>query len=328
VNAGIKENKGMSAIAEVAYEAVNRLSRDLAQAAKTLTPHEARFLVDAYYLMQENRIRSDAQIRAISGGEEPEPHSMLVWLTTQNSTLENQIKRALDKWTGEQKLGLWAKSITGIGPVIAAGLLAHVNIEHCPTAGHLWSFAGLNPEMKWTKGEVRPFNANLKKLCWKIGESFIKVQNNESDVYGKVYAKRKLLEAERNAAGLFGEQATKALTGKRFGKDTKAFQSYNEGRLPDGHIHARARRYAVKLFLAHYQEVAWWLRYGELPVAPYSLAYLGHSEKISPPNVEEMFADYPSYQPLAKSVNYKIYTPPVKSSEKPRRKLKGIVSEE
>lgn len=50
------ENIGME-LASV----VNKLTRDLANASKTLSQKEARYLVDLYYQMQDNRIRSYGQ---------------------------------------------------------------------------------------------------------------------------------------------------------------------------------------------------------------------------------------------------------------------------
>ena len=44
---------------------VQRLTRDLANAARTISDAEARFLCDAYYAMQDQRIRADGQIRSI-----------------------------------------------------------------------------------------------------------------------------------------------------------------------------------------------------------------------------------------------------------------------
>ena len=43
---------------------IQRLTRDLANASRTMSDAEARFLVDAYYQMQDARIRSDGQIQA------------------------------------------------------------------------------------------------------------------------------------------------------------------------------------------------------------------------------------------------------------------------
>lgn len=263
---------------------VRRLTQDIKKAAVTLSLAEVRFLVDAYYTMQKDRIRSAHQERQLE--KEDEPHSVLSWLATQSKTLEGQLERALDAYSASSVEGRWARSIVGIGPIIAAGLLAHVDVEGRPTAGHLWSFAGLNPTREWGKSEKRPWNADLKRLCWIIGESFVKVSANENDVYGKIYKARKVLEIERNEAGLFVEQAAAALTKKKFGKDTEAKKHYLAGRLPPAHIHARAKRYAVKLFLSHLHAVMWWVKTGNAPPKPFILTQDGHVHFIMPPNVE------------------------------------------
>ena len=94
--------------------------------------------------------------------------------------------RALDAYSGGPLAGRWARSIVGIGPIIAAGLLAHIDIKQAPTVGHVWRFAGLDPTLKWTTKTKRPWNGALKRLCWLIGESFTKVSNNPGDIYGKI----------------------------------------------------------------------------------------------------------------------------------------------
>ncbi len=263
----------------IAIEPIARLTRDLASASVTLSKDEARYLVDAYYTMQDNRIRSDAQVRAL--GESEEPHTVIAWLADQDRTLENQIKRALDKWTDSQHMGRWAKSICGIGPVISAGLLAHIDISKCPTAGHIWRFAGLDPTLEWKKGQKRPFNASLKTLCaFKLGESFVKVQANANDVYGKLYVQRKQIEQANNEAGKFAEQAAKILASRNIGKTTDAYKAYSAGKLPPAQIHARARRWAVKIFLSHYHAEAYREHFGTEPPLPYPIAVLGHAHLI------------------------------------------------
>lgn len=144
-------------------EPIKRLSRDLAKAATTLSIDEVRYLVDAYYQMQANRIVASNQLRALTKSEEP--HEVLLWLTTQSEMLENQIKRTLDKWTSEDDVAYWCKQVMGIGPVIAAGLRAHIDIEKVETAGAIWRFAGLDPTSKWLPKTKRPWNASLKTLC-------------------------------------------------------------------------------------------------------------------------------------------------------------------
>lgn len=262
--------------------AVDRLTRDMAKASVTLSPDEARYLVDAYYTVQGYRIAAENQIRALTASGEP--HDVIAWLSGQMATLEHQVQRALDAWTMGRADGVWARSIVGIGPVIAAGLLAHIDILKAPTVGHIWRFAGLDPTVTWEKKEKRPWNADLKTLCWKTGESFVKVSGNDADVYGHVYAERKAEEIERNERGEFAAQAAAKLERFKIGKGTEAFKAYSAGKLPPAHIHARAKRYAVKLFLSHLHHVMFEVAYGIAPPKPYILEQGGHAHFLAPPN--------------------------------------------
>lgn len=264
------------------FEPINRLTKDLANASHTLSDDEARFLVDAYYLMQEQRIRTAAQVRDLSKSHEP--HDVLQWLSTQSEILELQVKRALTRYVESRgSAATWAYSQFGIGPVITAGLFAHLKIEKAPTAGHFWNFAGLNPGRKWEKGEKRPWNADLKTLCWKIGESFVKVSGNEEAYYGQLYLQRKAQEVTRNERHEFKDQAAEILKAKRFSRDTKAKACYEQGILPPAHIHARAKRWVVKIFLSHLHHVWFWEKYNSPPPVPYAIAHLGHAHLMSPP---------------------------------------------
>ena len=263
-------------------EVVRRLKRDLVKAAVSLSIDEARYLVDAYYAMQEHRKAAGNQVRALA--ESKEPHEVLRWLFEQNDTVEKQIKRALNAWTDGLPAARWAKSIVGIGPVISAGLAAHIDISRCATVGRIWRFAGLDPTVEWKKGEKRPWNAGLKCLCWKIGESFVKVSGRPDDFYGQLYLQRKQIEQERNEAGKFADQAARKLERFNIGKSTDAYKAYAAGKLPPAHVHARAKRWVVKLFLAHYHHVAWTLATGNPPPKPYVISILGHADMIQPPN--------------------------------------------
>lgn len=262
---------------------VERLSRDLSKAARTLTDTEARYLINSYYIMQDSRLRSNNQVRALTEAEKP--NSVLVWLAEQGATLEGQIKRALDQYTQAHKMGSWMREIHGIGPVLAAGLLAHIDITKAPTVGHIWRFAGLDPTTTWNKGERRPWNADLKTLCWKVGQSFMKFSNDNACYYGHVYRKRKEFETTRNEQNGNTEAAAKGLA--RVGKTTEAYKYYAAGKLPPAQIDARARRYAVKLFLSHLHNVWYEKHFGVPAPLPYPIAILGHdrSHYIPPPEV-------------------------------------------
>lgn len=304
------------AVTETGLEVVQRLTRDIRNAAITLSDDEARFLVDAYYALQRDRIRAGHQERQLSVGGEP--HDVMSWLMDQRETLENQVRRALDAYSGASPVGIWARSVTGIGPVIAAGLLANIYMgnwcmvchghspDDCerfqadkkrklaahsftpgfsaPTVGHIWRFAGLDPTSKWEKGTRRPWNGSLKRLCWLIGESFVKVSANESDTYGKVYRARKDQEIANNEAGRYADQAAASLSAKKFGADTEARKHYEAGMLPPARIHLRSERYAVKLFLSHLHWVWYFTVFKRVPPFPYILTQPGHVHFIGPPN--------------------------------------------
>lgn len=360
-------------------EAVTRLSRDLVASARTLTDREARYLVDYYYLSQEDRKRAHNQERAL--GESAEPCQVVGWLADQSAVLERQIKRALEAYARAHVMGDWMFDIKGIGPVITAGLLAHLSVEpwkcahgrelvdkgkhpcreatpcgpECrrvviPTAGHWWSYAGLNPEAKWEKGKIRPWNAKLKVLCWKAGQSFMKTAGDDDAYYGKVYQARKAYEQAQNDAGVYADQARSGaervkpvtdayawyagrypagttgkyaalsaaelrakrleaarlklahdltgLTGDDLEKEIKKEASRVEAEekvellktarvkpgegqpmLPPAQIDARARRYAVKAFLAD-MHAEWYRRhFGQEPPKPYAIAILGHAHE-------------------------------------------------
>lgn len=66
----------------------------------------------------------------------------------------------------------------------------------------------------------------------------------------------------------------------KIGKTTEAYAAYSAGRLPPGHLHARAKRWAVKLFLAHWHAVAYRSHFGVPAPKPYVLSQLEHGHEI------------------------------------------------
>ena len=296
-------------------EPIKRLNKDLRIASRTLTTREARYLVDAYYLLQRDRIAADNQIRSMS--RDGEPVMLLEWYGDQMRTLENQVKITLDAYSASHAVGGWARGILGVGPVICAGLLAHIDIHKAATAGHIWNFAGLNPGVKWEKGQKRPWNGDLKTLCWKLGESFVKVSGNDKSFYGRLFRERKKDETQRNRAGEFVEQAAHEIATKRIDKSKVAYAFYSgalppevldgwselnqtqqnarvkkmrkdpgtyPAMLPPGHIHARSKRWVVKIFLSHLHAKWFQIEFDREAPVPYAIAHLGHAHLISPPD--------------------------------------------
>ena len=363
---------------DIDFKALNRMSQDLKQASKLITAHEARLLVDRYYQMQDGRIRSESQIRAVEKQNDLGQGATAIfeYLETNTNMLETQMRNSLTKYAEAHPLGVWAMSICGIAGVLAAGLLAHIQFEwdewdavkkernpdihHIRNAaGSIWSYAGLvgTPKKK-EKGVLRDHNAKLKTLCYKIGESFVKVQGNDKDFYGKLFSEYKREYWRRNLAGDYREAALEAAatlrsdgtsthlwnTGKvdpewvrefrnkgvvdlTVIRDALAAYDGTEGALyaswidefnatgvvnrswakelfgtekafpvkpptsdkgipmlSPAHIHARARRKVVKLFLSHFFEVGYHMHFGTRAPAPYIFAIESHKDYIPPPN--------------------------------------------
>ena len=307
------------ATSTTAFEPVVKLSKDLRAGADLLDSGGARFLVDNYYALQKMRIATAAYSRSA----EDEPALLFEWQSDQMRVLEDQTKNAIKRYASRKKAGVWLQSIVGIGPVLAGGILAHVDMTKTPGTQHLISFAGYTDPSRqlWLKGQKRPWNAKLKNLFWKCGESFVKQQNHKNDIYGKLYAKRKAKLWAQNLNGDFVDAAQKALKSKNYSKSTNAYKFYSgqidpdwaretleaKGAIPEtlpkdalkdgtpmlppAHIHARATRFAVKIFISHVWQALYWLEQGDETLThkdTYAIKFLGHERNglIPVPNQE------------------------------------------
>src|SRR3990172_2361949 len=264
--------------------AIERLRKDLREAAKTMGPDQARFLVDHYYSIQNYRKSAANQQRSLA--EAQEPIDVLKWFYEQSDKLETYVKTALDVYAHNHPVGKWMLGIKGIGPVITAGLLAHIDIEKAPTVGHIWRFAGMDSTVVWEKGQKRPWNGRLKVLCWKIGDSFVKQSTGENpSPYGIRYRAWKDEYVKRNAQGDYAELAAETLVSRKFRADSDAIQHYKEGKLPPGRLELRARRKATKLFLSHMHDFWYRTHFKTDPPVPYVIEHLGHTHFIPRPDL-------------------------------------------
>jgi len=276
-------------------EAFVKLSRDLKKAARHLSRANARWMIDQYYTIQDERIRSASQGRANASAEEPK--ELIDWIFDTMRRFEAAIQGALGEYAQQYKVGQWLMAQYGIGPVLAAACLAHLEIEGRPTVGAFWRFAGLDPTSKWEKKTKRPWNAQLKSiLVFKMGESFVKFHGREKCYYGPLWKKHKDKLWLQNIRGQFSETANADVAGKKYGKATQALRwvrgdyslaaveawlAAGKGEkppenggvgvpmLPPAQIHARARRWTVKLFLSHLHHVMHHDWYGVDPPRPY-----------------------------------------------------------
>lgn len=359
--------------------------------ARSLGREEVGFLVETYYELQGSRIRSSNRDFALDG--QGQPAVLPAAYAEHYGLMESKTKAILAEWVAGDPVSNWATKVCGIGPVIAAGLAAHIRIERASSPSAVWRFAGLDPTLEWHGKEgskalieaarkvekedhaallwlaeathrhpsslyvaggleqatpeqflkladaddgdkanamealrlypghldnavsafcertgiseatafaalypgkfdwkkigshlgKRPWNAALKTLCWKLGDSFCKLGTRfPNSLYAKVYREEKAKRVEANAGSQYAELAAATLKKKKF-SDKATRELYESGHLPDGRIDLQARRKAVKLFLSHYWTRAWLQAHpGQEAPKPWIIAHGGHIDLIPP----------------------------------------------
>ncbi len=316
-----------ASISTVKHETLAAMRKDLKTASTKLGRKEVQYLVKMYYDFQKYRIVSNNRIKAVEKRDDG-PVACLGFFKGHFEDLEKTMIVPLKNYVENDPVGQWLISQRGIGPVIAAGFLSFLDVTRASSASHFISYAGLDPSMSWdlkakqwkrthTKhdpatgkrifigetlmGRKRPFNLELKTLCFKFSKSIVMVGGDGE--YRKIYDARKAQEVQYNAAGMFREQALMLLERLNRGDtDSLLTEDYDDmsdedrekevskyrktlaqGQLVPAHLDARARRYLNTIFLNHIFQVMYELHYKAPAPIPYALAHLGHVDMIYPP---------------------------------------------
>lgn len=111
----------------------------------------ARMLVDLYYTMQEVRKAVSNQCGAASRGADPTAtNEANRYMLAQVELLEQNAASWLHVYVQGHPMWPWLNAVHGIGPILAAGLVAHLGSRSLPpTVGHWWRYAGLDPSQQW-----------------------------------------------------------------------------------------------------------------------------------------------------------------------------------
>lgn len=191
---------------ERAAELIARLA-----SKEAISSSEARDLVRVYYRLQKFRIMTTNQARALN--KLGEVVVSLGIFAEVFELLEKQCESVLDVYTAAHPMGSWMRKIYGIGPVLSAGLLAHIDIKRVDNIGRVYSFAGLVPpeEIVYEPGKRRSYNKDLKVLCFKIGRSFVMFSGHPACYYGHLYKEIKNEMVKRNERGDYAETARRKL---------------------------------------------------------------------------------------------------------------------
>ncbi|RJQ25040.1 hypothetical protein C4577_06555 [Candidatus Parcubacteria bacterium] len=206
-----------------------KISKEQLTEATKFSQNQLRAMVDMYYNLQKLRCGAANKKRAHDQQYDTLFDSILMDVM-KDRLFEMELKtgKILETYVKSKPLGQWALSITGLGAITVASLMGHIDFSsccceqydgiprkkrpkhNCPGlmyGSNIHSFAGLNPNQVWEKGQRRPWNARLKTTCWQIGESFKKafsVKKTKMDdkqlriaLYDAAKAKNKILTEDQ-----------------------------------------------------------------------------------------------------------------------------------
>jgi len=246
---------------------------------------ELRMLVTEYNRVQKTRIIYDNTMRGFSHIEMKVPEffeqqsknlndyekslskKIKIFLEGDQSCIDNQKFNVSEK-EGEDHttrdthsfsvfpIYSWLKSIKGISHLLSAQLIAYIDINKFHQVASLWHYCGMhvNNEThqapKRSKGNKIDWNPQMRMICYKISDSFIKQRTPKyRDIYDKEKVKQLILLDEASNQ----KKTIKTLPkSKSQMEETKKKVQPTQALSPPqslGHADNRARRKAVKEFL-------------------------------------------------------------------------------
>lgn len=221
-----------------------------------------RMLADTYTQTQRLRIQTTNRLGAVERGVDQHmegflPESM-ARLAKRLEAAESECAEAMDSAIEGHPAMKWLGQVAGVGPVLAAKMLAMIDIRRCQTVSALWRFAGygvvvgtdgVGKRERPVKGEKLHYCIRLKTTLYLVGGSFLKL--GDRSPYRKVY------------------------------DESRAFYTVHRLDWTEGHRHAASMRRMIKRFLSH----LWitWRTAEDLPIrAPYVAEQLGHTTISDP----------------------------------------------
>ena len=151
---GLRENYDPDLLeGEVELLIPEGFGKDLKKQVKSIknaSRQEIKCLVDNYYQIQKKRIALQGQIRALKQDTDDVNTDafceILDWQLKAQMVQEKGLKDALDCICKTSEVGRWLLEVKGIGPTLAAGLMAYLDVTGLEYATHFISYAGLNDQ--------------------------------------------------------------------------------------------------------------------------------------------------------------------------------------
>jgi len=259
-------------------------------------------LVDIYYDFQGQRIQTQLRIGSSQRANILSPEELSVFgITTimENAKIfEIDIQKIIVKQLNNH--ALWTQylsKIQGIGPLIAAGLIAYIDdIEKFDHVSSLWQYSGYgmnrycenckkptSVEKKYDTGKIAKKLHPLEKcpLCKKDTKPILQ---KRTAGYQSNWNNRLKVLAWKASASFVKQSADKSKYRKLYDKIKKDERQKHPTKkivggktfFNDGHIHNRTMRKVSKIFLAHLWQT-WRRQQGLEATEPYAKQLLGHS---------------------------------------------------
>jgi len=271
------------------------------------SPEYVTILARTFFAIQKQRIMATSRIGAqVRQGRltEREAGILIEHVDKQLREVEAGIKK--DMAVALKNVPIytqWFEKVKGIGPIISGGMIGEIaDISRFAHISNLWSWAGVGMHDgvadRLTKGKKVTWNPHMKVLCWKLGQSLVMTGGWFRDRYDEF--KREeirnnvpwiVLVDKKGMRGLkFVDYAgrseyldkikdtniTDQNTKKIIDECNRIGETHVTVKRMDAHVDNRARRKAVKLFLA--LMTMKWREIEGLPVElPFSGQILGHA---------------------------------------------------
>jgi hypothetical protein len=253
--------------------------RRMRERVERLKHPRLRILVESYYDIQKlriatsNRLGMYGKLDLLTPLQAAKLQEIVSDMKADEQKLLGQISdelKAIPVWQ-------WLKTVKGIGPAMAGGLIAWVDdVSKSPHVSSLWKYAGLHVEggkaPKHKRGEKAPWSWRLKTHMWKVVKQILMAGNPFYRGHYDQYKTEEIEKCERGGLRIVPSASLPEKGGKKYEPPDV---------ISTGHVDNRAKRKVAKLLLAHVWHV--WREMEGLPTEPPYPAKLGH-EIISPPN--------------------------------------------
>lgn len=173
---------------------------------------------------------------------------------------EKECAKKMVQWLeSEPVYTQWLQHVRGVGKILAAQILAiSTPITDFPTVSAFWAYCGYHVKdgkaARREHGVVANWSNEAKTTFFNLGACFVKAGGPYRELYDRYKARDRAAHPEKGKAG---------------------------GKYSDGHMHTRAMRYAVKIFMSHLWSVSYDL--AGIPCRqPFVHEKLGHETYISP----------------------------------------------